>query len=145
SPRPPPTRAAASISPRCRRCPRPPFPAAAVSPQPPPPFPRAAAGWEPPSIPPSRGSTGVPRRRATIWVRVAAHRRRATIWVLRCGASATPSDSFSTKRDPAKDVLKDALQDQMVMCQHIRGTFDTAVADFRGNKPEDMDIDLNKK
>jgi len=48
--------------------------------------------------------------------------------------------------DPAKDVLKDSLQDLMVMCQHIRGTFDTAVADFRGNKPADaMDIDLNKK
>lgn len=48
--------------------------------------------------------------------------------------------------DPAKDVLKDALQDLMVMCQHIRGTFDTAVADFQGNKPaEAMDIDLNKK
>jgi hypothetical protein len=25
--------------------------------------------------------------------------------------------------DPAKDVLKDALQDLMVMCRHIRGTF----------------------
>lgn len=48
--------------------------------------------------------------------------------------------------DPAKDVLKDALQDLMVKCQHIRGTLDTAVADFRGNKPaEAMDIDLNKK
>ncbi|OEL30020.1 hypothetical protein BAE44_0008960 [Dichanthelium oligosanthes] len=51
-----------------------------------------------------------------------------------------------TTGDPAKDVLKDALQDLMVMCQHIRGTFDTRVADFRGNKPaEAMDIDLNKK
>lgn len=48
--------------------------------------------------------------------------------------------------DPAKGVMKDALQDLMVICQHIRGTFDTAVADFRGNKPsEAMDIDLNKK
>ncbi|CAN6357887.1 unnamed protein product, partial [Urochloa humidicola] len=52
---------------------------------------------------------------------------------------------LQTTGDPAKDVLKDALQDLMVMCQHIRGTFDTAVADFRGNKSEDMDIDLNKK
>ncbi|XP_066356857.1 uncharacterized protein [Miscanthus floridulus] len=51
-----------------------------------------------------------------------------------------------TTGDPAKDVLKDALQDLMVMCQHIRGTLDTAMADFRGNKPaEAMDIDLNKK
>ncbi|CAN6339925.1 unnamed protein product, partial [Urochloa humidicola] len=52
---------------------------------------------------------------------------------------------LQTTGDPAKDVLKDALQDLMVMCQHTRGTFDTAVADFRGNKSEDMDIDLNKK
>ncbi|CAN6349179.1 unnamed protein product, partial [Urochloa humidicola] len=52
---------------------------------------------------------------------------------------------LQTTGDPAKDVLKDALQDLMVMCQHIRGTFDTAVADFRENKPEAMDIDLNKK
>ena len=48
--------------------------------------------------------------------------------------------------DAAKNVLKDALQDLMVMCQHVRGTFDTAVTDFSGNKGvEAMDIDLNKK
>lgn len=29
--------------------------------------------------------------------------------------------------DPAKDVLKDALQDLIVMCQHVRKTFDNAV------------------
>jgi DNA-directed RNA polymerases I and III subunit RPAC2 len=44
--------------------------------------------------------------------------------------------------DPAKDVLKDSLQDLMVMCQNVRGTFDTAVAEFRRNA---MDIDLSKK
>ncbi|KAL4185035.1 hypothetical protein AMTRI_Chr10g228600 [Amborella trichopoda] len=32
--------------------------------------------------------------------------------------------------DPAKDVVKDALQDRMSMCQHVRGTFDKAVIDF---------------
>ncbi|XP_039802439.1 DNA-directed RNA polymerases I and III subunit RPAC2-like isoform X1 [Panicum virgatum] len=69
-----------------------------------------------------------------------------------CGYSIPhPSENkvnirLQTTGDPAKDVLKDSLQDLMVMCQHIRGTFDTAVADFRGNKPADaMDIDLNKK
>ncbi|KAG2623415.1 hypothetical protein PVAP13_3KG060000 [Panicum virgatum] len=69
-----------------------------------------------------------------------------------CGYSIPhPSENrvnirVQTTGDPAKDVLKDSLQDLMVMCQHIRGTFDTAVADFRGNKPADaMDIDLNKK
>ena len=29
--------------------------------------------------------------------------------------------------DPAKDVLKDALQDLVAMCQHVRATFDAAV------------------
>ncbi|KAF8699763.1 hypothetical protein HU200_034641 [Digitaria exilis] len=47
-----------------------------------------------------------------------------------------------TTGDPAKDVLKDALQDLMVMCQHVRGTFDNAVADHRAKKPaQQMDID----
>ncbi|CAO2148500.1 unnamed protein product [Urochloa humidicola] len=47
-----------------------------------------------------------------------------------------------TTGDPAKDVLKDALQDLMVMCQHVRGTFDNAVANHRATKPaEQMDID----
>jgi DNA-directed RNA polymerase I and III subunit RPAC2 len=41
--------------------------------------------------------------------------------------------------------MVDALQDLMVMCQHARGTFDTAVADFRAMQPvERLDIDLNK-
>ncbi|KAG2561404.1 DNA-directed RNA polymerases I and III subunit RPAC2-like isoform X2 [Panicum virgatum] len=47
-----------------------------------------------------------------------------------------------TTGDPAKDVLKDALQDLMVMCQHVRGTFDNAVANHRAKKPaEQMVID----
>ncbi|KQJ91915.1 DNA-directed RNA polymerases I and III subunit RPAC2 [Brachypodium distachyon] len=68
-----------------------------------------------------------------------------------CGYSIPhPADNkvnirVQTTGDPAKDVMVDALQDLMVMCQHARGTFDTAVADFRANKPmERMDIDLNK-
>lgn len=32
---------------------------------------------------------------------------------------------------PAKDVLKDALQDLIVMCQHVRTTFDNAVDQHR--------------
>jgi DNA-directed RNA polymerase I and III subunit RPAC2 len=44
--------------------------------------------------------------------------------------------------DPAKDVLKDALQDLMVMCQHVRGIFDIAVANHRAKKPaEQIDVD----
>ncbi|RLM59009.1 DNA-directed RNA polymerases I and III subunit RPAC2 [Panicum miliaceum] len=47
-----------------------------------------------------------------------------------------------TTGDPAKDVLKDALQDLMVMCQHVRGTFDNAMANHRAKKPaEQMDVD----
>jgi len=40
--------------------------------------------------------------------------------------------------DPAKYVLKDALQDLMVMCQHVRGTFDNAVANHRAKKLEEQ-------
>jgi hypothetical protein len=48
--------------------------------------------------------------------------------------------------DPAKDVMKDALQDLMVMGQHVRGTFDKAVADFKSNMPaEQMDVDSNQQ
>jgi DNA-directed RNA polymerase I and III subunit RPAC2 len=32
--------------------------------------------------------------------------------------------------DLKKNVMVDALQDLMVMCQHARGTFDTAMAYF---------------
>ncbi|KAL3730060.1 hypothetical protein ACJRO7_027116 [Eucalyptus globulus] len=31
---------------------------------------------------------------------------------------------------PAREVLKDACQDLMLMCQHVRGTFDKAVNDY---------------
>ncbi|WVZ53068.1 hypothetical protein U9M48_004056 [Paspalum notatum var. saurae] len=46
-----------------------------------------------------------------------------------------------TTGDPAKDVMKDALQNLMVMCQHVRGTFDKAVANHKSKKPEEMDVD----
>uniref|UniRef100_A0A0A9GLL5 DNA-directed RNA polymerases I and III subunit RPAC2 n=1 Tax=Arundo donax TaxID=35708 RepID=A0A0A9GLL5_ARUDO len=65
-----------------------------------------------------------------------------------CGYSIPhPADNkvnirVQTTGDPAKDVLKDALQDLMAMCQHVRGTFDNTVADYRANKPaEQMDVD----
>ncbi|GJN13571.1 hypothetical protein PR202_gb00291 [Eleusine coracana subsp. coracana] len=69
-----------------------------------------------------------------------------------CGYSIPhPADNkvnirVQTTGDPAKDVLKDSLQDLMVMCQNVRERFDTAVADFRRpNTAEAMDIDLSKK
>uniref|UniRef100_A0A0D9XXN8 DNA-directed RNA polymerases I and III subunit RPAC2 n=1 Tax=Leersia perrieri TaxID=77586 RepID=A0A0D9XXN8_9ORYZ len=68
-----------------------------------------------------------------------------------CGYSIPhPADNkvnirVQTTGDSAKDVLKDSLQDLMVMCQHVRGTLDTAVTDFRQNNPTDMNVDLNKK
>uniref|UniRef100_A0A0E0MKI5 DNA-directed RNA polymerases I and III subunit RPAC2 n=1 Tax=Oryza punctata TaxID=4537 RepID=A0A0E0MKI5_ORYPU len=68
-----------------------------------------------------------------------------------CGYSIPhPADNkvnirVQTTGDPAKDVLKDSLQDLMLMCQHVRGTFDTAVTDFRRNNPTGMNIDQNKK
>ncbi|KAG2557080.1 DNA-directed RNA polymerases I and III subunit RPAC2-like [Panicum virgatum] len=58
-----------------------------------------------------------------------------------CGYSIPhPADKkinirVQTTGDPAKDVLKDALQDLMVMCQHVRGTFDNAVTNHRAKKP----------
>ncbi|KAI5076128.1 hypothetical protein GOP47_0008193 [Adiantum capillus-veneris] len=57
-----------------------------------------------------------------------------------CGYSVPhPSENrvnirIQTTGDPAKDVLKDALQDLMVMCQHIRKTFDTAVDQHKAAK-----------
>ncbi|XP_010262702.1 PREDICTED: DNA-directed RNA polymerases I and III subunit RPAC2 [Nelumbo nucifera] len=64
-----------------------------------------------------------------------------------CGYSIPhPSDArvnirVQTTGDPAKEVLKDALQDLMIMCQHVRSTFDNAVAEFRTSKTvEDMKI-----
>lgn len=52
--------------------------------------------------------------------------------------------------DPAREVFKDALQDIMVMCQHVRSTFDKAVADYKAKEAalirvkesmKDMDIE----
>uniref|UniRef100_A0ACD5X4C7 Uncharacterized protein n=1 Tax=Avena sativa TaxID=4498 RepID=A0ACD5X4C7_AVESA len=69
-----------------------------------------------------------------------------------CGYSIPhPADKkvnirVQTTGDPAKDVMKDALQDLMVMGQHVRGTFDKAVADFKSNKPaEQMEVDSNQQ
>ncbi|KAJ1412782.1 putative DNA-directed RNA polymerases I and III subunit RPAC2-like [Sesbania bispinosa] len=39
------------------------------------------------------------------------------------------------KGDPAREVLKDASQDLMFMCQHVRSTFDKAVNDLKRTKP----------
>lgn len=67
--------------------------------------------------------------------------------VLFCGYSIPhPSDArvnirVQTTGDPASEVLKDACQDLMLMCQHVRSTFDKAVVDFKMSKPiEDMNI-----
>nr|CAD1819587.1 unnamed protein product [Ananas comosus var. bracteatus] len=51
-----------------------------------------------------------------------------------CGYSIPhPSDNKVNIRvqTTAKDVLKDGLQDLMVMCQHVTTTFENAVAEFR--------------
>ncbi|CAL9004702.1 unnamed protein product [Prunus brigantina] len=46
--------------------------------------------------------------------------------------------------DAAKDVFNDSCQDLMVICQHVRSTFDKAVVDFRMSKSVNgMDIDSN--
>lgn len=42
--------------------------------------------------------------------------------------------------DPAKEVLKDAHQDLINMCQHVRGNFDKAKSNLR--KMETMNIDF---
>lgn len=42
--------------------------------------------------------------------------------------------------DPAKEVLKDAHQDLINMCQHVRGNFDKAKSNLR--KMETMSIDF---
>jgi len=49
---------------------------------------------------------------------------------------------FASVGDPASEVLKDACQDLMLMCQHVRGTFDKAVSDFKKQQAEDkMDVE----
>ncbi|KAJ6948177.1 DNA-directed RNA polymerases I and III subunit RPAC2 [Populus alba x Populus x berolinensis] len=61
-----------------------------------------------------------------------------------CGYSIPhPSDAkvnirVQTTGDPAREVLKDACQNLMVMCQYVRSTLDKAVDDYRSN-PTDMD------
>ncbi|KAJ7980786.1 DNA-directed RNA polymerases I and III subunit like [Quillaja saponaria] len=58
-----------------------------------------------------------------------------------CGYSIPhPSDNrvnirVQTTGDPAREVLKDACQDLMFMCQHVRNTFDKAVDDFKMSHP----------
>ncbi|KAK8913798.1 hypothetical protein KSP39_PZI023761 [Platanthera zijinensis] len=53
-----------------------------------------------------------------------------------CGYSIPhPSENkvnirVQTTGDAAKDVLKDSLQDLILMCQHVRFTFDHSVSDF---------------
>ncbi|KAE8126127.1 hypothetical protein FH972_020872 [Carpinus fangiana] len=37
---------------------------------------------------------------------------------------------------PAQEVLKDACQDLMMMCQHVRSTLDKAVADYKMRNPK---------
>ncbi|KAK9123793.1 hypothetical protein Sjap_013395 [Stephania japonica] len=54
-----------------------------------------------------------------------------------CGYSIPhPADArvnirVQTTGAPASEVLKDALQDLMLMCQHVRDTFDKAVVDSK--------------
>jgi hypothetical protein len=43
--------------------------------------------------------------------------------------------------DPASEVLKDGCQDLMLMCQHVRSTFEKADNDFKTSKTWD-DIDI---
>ncbi|XP_059454681.1 uncharacterized protein LOC132184906 [Corylus avellana] len=42
---------------------------------------------------------------------------------------------------PAQEVLKDACQDLMMMCQHVRSTLDKAVADYKMRNQRDADSD----
>ncbi|XP_074560835.1 uncharacterized protein LOC141817039 [Curcuma longa] len=57
--------------------------------------------------------------------------------VVFCGYSIPhPSDNkvnirVQTTGDPAKDVLKDALENLTQMCQHVRSTFRETVDDFK--------------
>ncbi|MFS7998621.1 putative DNA-directed RNA polymerase, RBP11-like dimerization domain-containing protein [Helianthus anomalus] len=44
-----------------------------------------------------------------------------------------------TTGDPAKGVLKDSCQDLMMICQHVRSTFDQVVADFKNNNGFESD------
>lgn len=46
--------------------------------------------------------------------------------------------------EPAVDVLKDACQDLMLMCQQVRGTFVKAVEDFNLRNPKPVKDIQNK-
>ncbi|KAK3010907.1 hypothetical protein RJ639_012631 [Escallonia herrerae] len=54
-----------------------------------------------------------------------------------CGYSIPhPSDArvnirVQTTGDPASEVFKDSCQDLMLICQHVRSTFDHAVTNFK--------------
>ncbi|KAL3833609.1 hypothetical protein ACJIZ3_008345 [Penstemon smallii] len=57
-----------------------------------------------------------------------------------CGYSIPhPSDArvnirVQTTGEPAREVLKDSCQDLMLICQHVRSTFDEAVQEFKSNQ-----------
>ncbi|KAK4363742.1 hypothetical protein RND71_018983 [Anisodus tanguticus] len=57
-----------------------------------------------------------------------------------CGYSIPhPSDArvnikVQTTGDPAREVLNDSSQDLMLICEHVRGTFDQAVLKFKTGK-----------
>ncbi|KAK2975883.1 hypothetical protein RJ640_015314 [Escallonia rubra] len=57
-----------------------------------------------------------------------------------CGYSIPhPSDArvnirVQTTGDPASEVFKDSCQDLMLICQHVRSTFDHAVTNFKNEK-----------
>lgn len=64
-----------------------------------------------------------------------------------CGYSIPhPSDTrvnirVQTTGDPSREVLKDSCQDLMLVCQHVRGTFDQAVMEFKSKQGiESMNI-----
>ncbi|KAL0363543.1 UNVERIFIED_CONTAM: DNA-directed RNA polymerases I and III subunit RPAC2 [Sesamum calycinum] len=64
-----------------------------------------------------------------------------------CGYSIPhPADArvnirVQTTGDPAREVLKDSCQDLMLICQHVRSTFDQAVMEFKSKKGlESMNI-----
>ncbi|KAH0747979.1 hypothetical protein KY290_027211 [Solanum tuberosum] len=57
-----------------------------------------------------------------------------------CGYSIPhPSDAqvnirVQTTGDPAREVFNDSCQDLMLICEHVRGTFDQAVLKFKTGK-----------
>ncbi|XP_073277516.1 uncharacterized protein [Primulina huaijiensis] len=57
-----------------------------------------------------------------------------------CGYSIPhPSDArvnirVQTTGDSAREVLKDSCQDLMLMCGHVRSTFDQAITEFKNNR-----------